>query len=68
MTSCATIYKGTSLKTKEKVYQSMAILPFDVHFEGKKIYKQYSLESIKNMEQEESIRLQNELYVLMLKK
>jgi len=66
LAACATVYTDENFDTFQTTHKTVAILPFDVTIERKKLPEGMTLEMIKNAEEEEQELFQKQLYTQFL--
>jgi hypothetical protein len=66
-TGCATIYKSVDFESVREKHQTLAILPFDVTIEMKKLPEGMTPELLDKTEEEEATIIQSEIYAYFLK-
>jgi len=68
LSDCAspTIYVSPKFEEYKEVHKKVAILPFDVDIDSKKLPKDYTLEMAREAEKDEGYNIQRELYIRFL--
>jgi hypothetical protein len=65
--SCATIYKSPDFEAVKEKHETLAILPFEVSIDMKKLPEGLTTEMLNEMEQDEAYVIQSEIYAYFLK-
>lgn len=66
LAACATVYTDENFETFQTTHKTVAILPFDVTIDRKKLPEDTDLEMIKDSEKEEQELFQKQLYTQFL--
>jgi len=68
LSGCARIYTTPEFTAKQRQHQMMAILPFDISIEAKKLPKGMTFEMLKEMEKDEAYVIQSEIFSYFLRR